>query len=68
MESRGADGISVSIRLPNDLKVFFSMKEDLYSAEDFADLKRDDLFEAEGRFDSATDSGLIFLQECERVS
>ena len=68
MESRGANEISVSIRLPDDMNVFFSMKEDLYSAEDFADLRRDDLFEAEGRFYSATENGLIFLRECERVS
>ena len=60
-------GVDVKISLPDDLNVHLSMREDLYTAEDFTDVKKGDLFTGDGKVDSATDNGLLFLEECERV-
>ena len=65
---RWHDGkIDICIGLPDDLEISLAMKEALYTAEDFMHLKKGDSFTAEGKFDSASDHGLIYLRECEHV-
>ena len=59
-------GVSVGIVLADDSEVCLWMKEELYAKEDLADVKKDDMFTAEGKVDSVAESGRVYLRDCER--
>ena len=60
--------VSVNVVMADELDVCLWMKEERYSKEDLADVKKGEVFAAEGRFDSVSDSGLIFVRDCERLA
>ena len=60
-------GVSVEILLADESTVYLRMKEDLYTEEDLAGVKKGDTFAAEGRFESVS-HGLFYLGDCVRVA
>ena len=66
--SFGGESVDIEISLPDDVNVDLWMNEELYTAKDFVGLKKGDSFTAEGKFDSASEYGRIYLEKCERVN